>query len=490
MKKHFFPVLIVLACLTMFCTEDLLAPLNNKPRVSLQLSKAVIVSNDSVTVSCIAEDDEGDTLKIDWSAKLGSFTEKSKKDTLPQKINWKADNLKDGSYYVRVSVSDQINQPVFDSIKIIVHNNLEYPIKPELISPFNNKKNTSNSVKLIWKGITVKGKTLKYNLYWGKDKKALNVKADLTDTTYTLSNLKYNTKYYWFVKSKYNTGKYTDSDTNSFATRKLLTADLDPSIQFIDVAAGNFKKGKKNVNTNIGYSYKIMKYEVTNKTYITFLNSMLTAGRIYTNTAKTKVFGFYDGDQFVKADTNFVYLDVTKSDVKFENSKFSVKADSADYPVTGVTWYGARAFAKYYKLNLPTELEWEKAARGNTGKNYPASDILIFTMANVMDSIDTNNDSKLDTVLNIFGGTVKVGYYNGINTLKQGGKKTVDYKSPFGAYDMAGNVLEWISDIYSGRRKTAGGSFKIRAQSCKSWQYHSYEPAAAAKHLGFRCIKK
>ncbi|MFA8342386.1 MAG: SUMF1/EgtB/PvdO family nonheme iron enzyme [Rhodothermaceae bacterium] len=492
MKKQFFPALVILAFLTLFCTEELLMPLNNKPSVSLQLDKSVVVSNDSVTVTCSATDAEGDTLFFDWSSKFGAFTEKSKTDTLHNKINWQAKNLSDGSYYVTVTVTDKINEAVVDSVKIIVHNNSEFPIKPEMISPENGKKEVANSIELIWKGTSVEGKTLKYDLFWGKDINSMNTESDLTNTTHKINNLEYNTQYFWFVRAKYDADKFTISDTLSFTTRELLTADLDPSVEFVDVAAGSFKQGPGDTPADISYDYKIMKHEVTNKTYISFLNALFTAGKVYFNTAdaeQTEVLGVYDGDAHIAADTNFVYFNLTKSEISFDGSQFSTVADSMDYPVRGVTWFGAKAFAKYYKLELPTQQEWEKAARGDTGNDYPASDTLTFAMANIMDSLDTNNDSKPDTVLNIFGGSTKVGFYNGVNTIQQG-TVTIDYKSPYGAYDMAGNVLEWINDVYAGYRRTAGGSFMLRAETSKSWKYHNYAPSAAVNHIGFRCVKK
>lgn len=104
-------------------------------------------------------------------------------------------------------------------------------------------------------------------------------------------------------------------------------------------------------------------------------------------------------------------------------AEFHSGPDFPDHPVVGISWNDAKAYAEWAGKRLPTEAEWEYAARGGLpGMNYPNGDEVDSTQANY-------------PVKGIMRGTVPVGSYppNG-----------------YGLYDMAGNVWEWISDYYDG----------------------------------------
>ena len=104
--------------------------------------------------------------------------------------------------------------------------------------------------------------------------------------------------------------------------------------------------------------------------------------------------------------------------------------DSDNYPAIGINWDSATAFCKWLsaktgkKYRLPTEAEWEKAARGTDQRRYPWGNEITETNANFVGT------QKFDTVR-------PAGYFD------QKGA------SPYGAQDMAGNIMEWCQDSYS-----------------------------------------
>jgi sulfatase modifying factor 1 len=113
--------------------------------------------------------------------------------------------------------------------------------------------------------------------------------------------------------------------------------------------------------------------------------------------------------------------------------------DSDSYPVLGVNWGSAVAYCNWLsaktgkKYRLPTEAEWEKAARGTDQRRFPWGNAIDLSYANYTGS------QQYDTGR-------PVGFYDGS---RRGDMQTKSNASPFGALDMAGNVMEWCQDWYS-----------------------------------------
>ncbi len=149
-----------------------------------------------------------------------------------------------------------------------------------------------------------------------------------------------------------------------------------------------------------------------------------------------------------------------------------------DYPVCGVAWADAAKFAEWAGKRLPTEAEWEYAARGGLEqKNYP------------------NGDEVDSTLVNYYG---TYGHALAVGSFPANG---------YGLHDMAGNVVEWVYDFYAkdyylespednpmgpmyGKRRVIRGGGWRSGVGCNScWFRQSLRPYWVDMNVGFRCAK-
>lgn len=219
---------------------------------------------------------------------------------------------------------------------------------------------------------------------------------------------------------------------------------VDMENYWVTIPAGEFHMGSENYYTNESPEhtvyldeYQIGKYEITNRQYNQCIKAGVCSGFVYTT--------------------------------KLNNPVKNVNSENA---ITYCKWVGGR---------LPSEAEWEKAARGTDGRTYPWGEKIDCSYANYSD-VDCGSD------------TTPVGYYeNG--------------KSPYGVYDMSGNVWEWVNDFYeedyysnspilnplgpdSGQsRVLRGGSWDYDSSYARTTKRDWYDASQKNYNFGFRCAR-
>jgi formylglycine-generating enzyme required for sulfatase activity len=265
---------------------------------------------------------------------------------------------------------------------------------------------------------------------------------------------------------------------------------VDPDT-WVVIPAGEFLSGQFDEPAAIDYDYEMMVTDVTVAQYVGFLNQALSDGTLKAD--GDQVVGFYAGDEFrgVKHEVEisageyiYVPLNDPASRFSFDGSSFSVKPNYENHPMTNVSWFGAWGYCGYNNFRLPTELEWEKAARGPLdNRPFPWGEEIARNNANFYTSRDPFED------MSSYGSrTTPVGFYNG---KVYDGYQTLDSASPFGLYDMAGNVWQWTANIYEGQhyRYLRGGSKDTYDMDLRIWVRNNATPTYFSPGVGFRCVR-
>lgn len=175
--------------------------------------------------------------------------------------------------------------------------------------------------------------------------------------------------------------------------------------------------------------------------------------------------------------------EVTNERYKEPNPKHSYPENLKDHPVVNVTWEEADAFCKSAGGRLPTQAEWERAARGEDGRIYPwgnefFAEYSIFMGTPGVDArLRVGSYSLEESASSLLGGTKSVGSREKGN-------------SPFGIYDMAGNAWEWVDGWYDedkNLRMLKGGSWLTPQASVRSAVRLGDDPNSRYNDYGFRC---
>jgi len=265
---------------------------------------------------------------------------------------------------------------------------------------------------------------------------------------------------------------------------------------YVFIPAGSFEMGdnfnegrsdERPVHTVYLDAFYIGKYEVTNSEY----NKFIEDGGYTDSTLWTKgTFGNYGTQPYFWTNSEFRGGGIPGND---------------NFPVVGINWNEAYAYCSWLSAKtgktyrLPTEAEWEKAARGTDKRRYPWGDNIDGSYANYWYSEDPYDN-----------GLTPVGYYDG-NT--HNGFKTHDNSSPYGVHDMAGNVWEYCIDWHNWyyypdsptknptgpekgtHRVVRGGSWIDCVEFLRSSdRFLHYLPAGkdtiyVSSWIGFRCVR-
>lgn len=237
--------------------------------------------------------------------------------------------------------------------------------------------------------------------------------------------------------------------------------------EMVDIPAGAFTMGsdrgpadERPAHAVSLRAYAIDRYPVTNSQFAEFLDAVGTA-----NVQGERLFDVEDPDARIHR----------------RDGRWRARDGYERHPVVEVPWVGARDYCAWLGKRLPSEAEWEKAARGADGRSYPWG------------SAPPNRArAQYDAGYNE---TAPVG------TAREGA-------SPYGVHDMAGNVWQWVSSAYraypyrsdDGReapaagpvRSTRGGGHDSPAAEITTTQRGrnlSRNPASGHHNIGFRCAK-
>lgn len=234
-------------------------------------------------------------------------------------------------------------------------------------------------------------------------------------------------------------------------------------------------------------AFRIDRTEVTNAAFAEYLNALsldlsgsFAAGEIAARHVRGNALDLLREGGEGLGTYPIIALDDDEARIGVRDGRFAAMRGFESHPTAETTWAGARAYCAWRGGRLPTEAEWEAAARGTYGRLYPwgdgpPSDSLVFVSGRT-------------------GVTAQVG-------------SRPDGASPFGALDMAGSLAEWTSSLKrpypydaadgreapdaAGERVTRGGDYVFDTEPELLTATHrdgfSNAPGRGHRHIGFRC---
>jgi len=267
------------------------------------------------------------------------------------------------------------------------------------------------------------------------------------------------------------------------AAQAIKTFEGVHGIEFVAVPGGSFRPGYIEGGDVDRYpavtvdAFEMSETEITNTQFCAYLNEAVAAGDVIVSfNYVIGTTGKWGGKEYYQHTARF--NNDNRSFITYNGSVFAVDFGKEKWPVVYVTWYGAKAFVEHYGYDLPTEIEWEFAAKGGAELAYGTDDgIISSSKANYMD---------------FKGHPVDVASYS---------------RNPFGLFDMTGNVWEWCREpiraeeggdgsggvtgkLMNAQQHIRGGSWHSPATSCTTTFSRGFTPDFMYFTIGFRVVRR
>jgi len=262
--------------------------------------------------------------------------------------------------------------------------------------------------------------------------------------------------------------------------------------EMVRIPGGEYPLGDDDTGTRHTVTlapFEIDRFEVSNADFVAFLKTLrvtpvqdVAAGEVCPDSVHgVDAMRLFEGPPGQPTDP-WVGLDDAQSRIAIINGEFATTPGFEDHPVAEVTWAGAVAFCEWRGARLPTEAEWEAAARGKDARTYPWG------------------ETPPTPARAVFGR--RTGETGAVGARPAGA-------TPEGVEDLAGNLAEWTSTLYrpypydatdgrenptaSGERVTRGGDYiyNTGAEELTTFfrEGFSRAPKRGHRHIGFRCAR-
>jgi formylglycine-generating enzyme required for sulfatase activity len=263
--------------------------------------------------------------------------------------------------------------------------------------------------------------------------------------------------------------RINEADLAVFCENWLMGGDPCIPDDIVLIPSGRFEMGdnfgegwddERPVHTVTVDSFYMGKYEIINRQYCDYLNSAKSSGQIkIIDSGIHPIWGVYPSSDTTNS---YLYRPLFPLSIEYSDGVFTVSPSLSDQPADAITWYGAAAYCNWrsqeegyeqcYDLStwicdfskkgyhLPTEAEWEYAARGGlAGRRFPWGDTISHTQANYYSWEPGTGYRPPYDVSPTWGDHPVHGPIAPVGRFAPNG---------YGLYDVAGNILEWCNDWY------------------------------------------